>query len=223
MFTDDTLHYFFSSCAQTVGALVGLSGAFSVFRYQLLVQQVDRLSETIINGIAELSDKILDLDKALTKMEKAFLENKMFNHEKVDFWSNWLRPVDSGTHEEVDQLRMFGVVERELTSKQRQMLKDRHSQRLVVRANNGSSIAEYQRLKQQIESIRVNSINAAIVGIILIGLAIVGIMTPSFHLSKCMRTVSILVYTISFFYYLLLLVKNVKTCFSSYWTTHHKE
>ncbi len=102
-FTESSTFYFFSTAAQCVAAVAGLSAAFSTFHYQNLLARIRERRDQLFEKYDPMG---AGLKKEYAETYKKLRSTEQF----VDFWRSYFESEDKGGHQHVGFDDMYELV-----------------------------------------------------------------------------------------------------------------
>jgi len=179
-YTENSTYYFFSTGAQSVASIVGLSAAIAVFRYQYFLQEIAEKRQHILNLLRE------------TQFLKVFPENDCIaynkftsNRERVDWWRKHLKQIYNGViTPEIEKWLQIKISVQSWSGRDTAAKVEAERNRLF--ANFRDNYLEYDALdiiSARAIQFRQKVINLTLWGLVLVGCGIFGTLFPA--ISAC--------------------------------------
>jgi hypothetical protein len=176
-YTENSTFYFFSTSAQSVASIVGLSAAVAVFRYQYYLQDISEKRRHILNIMR---------DSNYLKMfeEKDFLAFNKYtsDKERVEWWRGHLkRAYDGETSAELEKWLKTKIAAQSWAGKNYDVAMPLEKQRLLARFKD--NYLEYNALDSMSDragKFKARVFSLTIWGLLLVGSGILGTLSPVF-------------------------------------------
>lgn len=175
-YTENSTFYFFSTSAQSVASIVGLSAAVAVFRYQYYLQDISEKRRHILSIMQDASYlKMFD--------EKDFLAYNKYtsDKERVEWWRGHLkRAYDGETSAELEKWLKIQIAAQSWAGKNYDVAMPLEKQRILTRFKD--NYLEYNALDAMSEragKFRAQVFTLTVWGLLLVGIGILGTLAPA--------------------------------------------
>lgn len=174
-YTENSTFYFFSTGAQSVASIVGLSAAIAVFRYQYYLQDISEKRKHILNILRE------------SKYLKMFSENDCLTYnkytsdkERVEWWRDHLkRAYDGAISAELEKWLKIQISVQNWSGKNYEVDMPLEKQRILTRFKD--NYLEYHALdaiSSRAGKFKGQVFRLTIWGLLLVGGGILGTLAP---------------------------------------------
>lgn len=212
-YTENSTFYFFSTGAQSIASIVGLSAAIAVFRYQYYLQEIAEKRQYILNLLTE------------THYLKVFSENDFVaynkftsDRERVDWWRKHLKQIDNGViTPEMEKWLNMQIAVQSWSGRDTPAKVEAERKRLF--ADFKDNYLEYNALdiiSSKAIQFRQKVINLTLWGLVLVGFGIVGTLFPAIPAcSGDLHSIAKLVFLLGLLVYLSKLLQLIVQAFES--------